>query len=87
MNNLKLDPNIPIKDQDIFNKQCSNGTWHFKATKLHQALKLSNKARKLISSSPIPKSTQAIIDKINAILQQIDELADYLTSLIAKQNL
>ncbi|CAG8853247.1 16027_t:CDS:1, partial [Gigaspora margarita] len=59
----------------------------FKATKLHQALKLSNKTRKLISSLPISKSTQAIVDEINAILQQINELANYLTPPIAEQDL
>src|SRR5260364_139714 len=49
----------------------------FKATKLHQALKLSNKARKLISSPPSSKSIQTIADKANAILQQIEQLTDY----------
>ncbi|CAG8837604.1 3405_t:CDS:1, partial [Gigaspora margarita] len=59
----------------------------FKATKLHQALKLSNKARKLISSLPFPKSTQTIVDKANAILQQIEQLTDYPIPNIIQQDL
>ncbi|CAG8833433.1 23979_t:CDS:1, partial [Gigaspora margarita] len=110
MNSLKLDPNIPIRNQDILNKHWYKWnmvvkkvvnkhipiiksapkpfhTFSFKATKLHQALKLSSKAKKLISSSPLPKSTQAIVDEINVMLQQLDELANYPTSLIAEQDL
>ncbi|CAG8829090.1 44946_t:CDS:2, partial [Gigaspora margarita] len=59
----------------------------FKATKLQQALKLSNKARKIISLSPFPKSSQIIANKINIILQQIGELADYPISSITEQDL
>ncbi|CAG8818561.1 29859_t:CDS:2 [Gigaspora margarita] len=59
----------------------------FKATKLHQALKLSNKARKLILLSSLFKSTQAIVNKISIILQQIDKQANYPTSPIAEQDL
>ncbi|CAG8847714.1 13420_t:CDS:2, partial [Gigaspora margarita] len=59
----------------------------FKATKLHQALKLSNKARKLILSLPFPKLTQTIIDKTNAILQQIEQLMDYPIPNIIQQDL
>ncbi|CAG8834803.1 2960_t:CDS:1, partial [Gigaspora margarita] len=43
----------------------------FKATKLYQALKLSNKARKIISSPLLSKSLQTIANEINTILQQI----------------
>ncbi|CAG8826313.1 30451_t:CDS:1 [Gigaspora margarita] len=56
----------------------------FKATKLHQAQKLSNKARKIIFLPPLPKSPQTIANEINAILQQIGELVDYLIPSISE---
>ncbi|CAG8630497.1 12839_t:CDS:2 [Gigaspora margarita] len=92
--NFKLTPDSPINDKVSLNKHwykwnmaVKETTNNFKATKLHQALKLSNQARKLISSLPFPKSTQTIIDKANAILQQIEQLTDYQISTIIQQDL
>ncbi|CAG8754147.1 44705_t:CDS:2 [Gigaspora margarita] len=59
----------------------------FKATKLHQALKLSNKARRLIMFPPLTKSTQTIADKVYTILQQIEQLTNYQIPNITQQDL
>ncbi|CAG8665059.1 37152_t:CDS:2 [Gigaspora margarita] len=61
--------------------------FNFKATKLHQALKIANKIKRLLLTFSPPKTITSVIEEINTHLQHIAELAEYPYLPLTEHNL